>query len=315
MTKTCPMASWLSTSVVVATATMLSQCLSIPVLGETPIPQDVANRVARVDSEAARDHRTKVQIAAHRGGYENDKADNAPENSVANIRNCQSKEYEFYETDIQRTQDGHFVILHDPTIDRETSGSGKAREMSLKELRTLRKKFRDGTQSEHRVATLEDFLVEGKGRVLFKADLKPGVKQYFKEIMELVTRRQGGSGIVFRVPYRDANLYDAYRSNGVTLDRDLLMFMVSNEKQIDDVKKRFNPTMIQVNLSKTDPANERTLELIRYAASKGFRVETHAEGTEQDWRQLIQAGVRIFHTSKPAKMRVFLSQLEVENEE
>ncbi len=66
----------------------------------------------------------EVRIAAHRGGYETDKTDDAPENSVANIRVYMNKGYELYETDIQRTKDGHFVIIHDPTIDRETTGSG-----------------------------------------------------------------------------------------------------------------------------------------------------------------------------------------------
>ena len=251
-----------------------------------------------------------IQIAAHRGGYETDKADDAPENSVANIRVCQKKGYELYETDIQRTKDGHFVIMHDPTIDRETTGSGSASDMNLEELKALYKKYRDGSKSLHRVATLEEFLVEGKGRVVFKADLKPGVNQYFKEIMEIVTRHQAMNGIIFRVPYRDADLLDALRNDRFTFERNLLMFMVSNKKQVDDIRARFDPTTIQVNLSKDDPINARTIELIRYADRKGFVVETHAEGTEDDWRALIAAGVRIFHTGKPAKMKSFLRQMD-----
>ncbi|TWU46620.1 glycerophosphodiester phosphodiesterase family protein [Rubripirellula reticaptiva] len=318
MKKTRPTTPQFASSAVFAIAALLSLQLATPGFAENPMPQDAGAQVSEVEVNATGSPATAVQIngvqiAAHRGGYETDKADNAPENSIANIRNCQIKGYELYETDIQRTQDGHFVIVHDPTIDRETTGSGAASKMSLEELKTLHKKFRDGTVSEHRVATLDEFLVEGKDRVLFKADLKPGVNQYFKEIMELVARRQAFSGIVFRVPYRDADLFDAYQTNGLPFSRDLLMFMVSNKNQVDDVKQRFNPTMVQVNVSKNDPANPQTLELIRYATSKGFLVETHAEGTEQDWRQLIQAGVRIFHTNKPAKMKAFLRQMEVEN--
>ncbi|TWU48867.1 Glycerophosphoryl diester phosphodiesterase [Rubripirellula tenax] len=285
-----------------------------PALAEKPIPiaADGAHTAAESSTTAIR--KDEVRIAAHRGGYETDKADDAPENSVANIRVCQSKGYELYETDIQRTRDGNFVIMHDATIDRETTGSGVASEMSLEELKTLHKRFRDGTDSKHRVATLDEFLVEGKNRVLFKADLKPGLNMYFKEIMDLATRCQAVSDIVFRVPYRDADVFDAYRASGVPLGGSVLMFMVSNKKQVDDVRQRFNPTMIQVNVSKDDPANARTLELIRHATMKGFIVETHAEGTEQDWRQLIEAGVRIFHTAKPAKMQAFLRKMEVEND-
>lgn len=304
--------------VILMASTLLAVCVAIPIrstIAEKPIPISGDNADKRTQSPPPAKTVGEVQIAAHRGGYETDQADNAPENSIANIRVCQSKGYELYETDIQRTQDGHFVILHDATIDRETTGSGVASEMSLAELKTHHKKFRNGTKSEHHVATLDEFLVEGKDRVLFKADLKPGVNQYFKEIMELITRRQALSGIVFRVPYRDADLFDSYRANGLPLSRDLIMFMVSNKKQVDDVRQRFNPTMIQINLSKDDPATPRTLELIRYATSQGIIVETHAEGTEQDWRQLIQAGVRIFHTPQPAKLKAFLRQMEVEDNE
>lgn len=253
-------------------------------------------------------HSVVVQIAAHRGGYDKDRSDNAPENSVANIRVCQNKGYELYETDIQRTKDGHFVIMHDPTIDRETTGSGAASEFELTELRPLFKRFRDGSVSSHRVATLDEFLIEGKGRVVFKADLKPGVNQYFKDIMEVIVRHDAMNGIVFRVPYRDANLYDEYRAAGVPFSGDLLMFMVYNTKQVDDIKKRFNPSRIQINLKKDDPTNSETLELIRYAADQGLLVETHAEGTQQDWQKMVDAGVRMFHTSKPAKLKKFLQE-------
>ncbi len=88
------------------------------------------------------------------------------------------------------------------------------------------------------------------------------------------------------------------------------MFMVSNKNQVDDIRRRFDPTTIQVNLRKDDPTDARTIELIRYASRKGFVVETHAEGTEDDWRVLIGAGVRIFHTGKPAKMESFLQQMD-----
>jgi hypothetical protein len=46
--------------------------------------------------------------------------------------------------------------------------------------------------------------------------------------------------------------------------------------------------------------------LIRYAADEGFVVETHAEGEADDWVKLIKAGVRIFHTKAPSKLKKML---------
>lgn len=88
------------------------------------------------------------------------------------------------------------------------------------------------------------------------------------------------------------------------------MFKVSSKKQIDDIKERFNSTTIQINLKKTNPANQASLDLIRYATAKGFVVQTHAEGDEKDWGKLVAAGVRIFHTKSPSQVQKFLRTLE-----
>lgn len=249
---------------------------------------------------------SNIFIAAHRGGYENDKVDKAPENSLANIQNCKRYGYQFFETDIQRTKDGHFVIMHDATIERETSGVGTVGEMALQELKALRKRYRDGSLSSERVATLEEFLQHSRGVVVLKADLKPGVSEYFAEILKLVADQDALDGIVFRVPYREANLFEQYQKKGVSMPESTLMFKVSSKKQIDDIKARFNCSTIEIVLNKMAPTNQRTLDLIRYATSRGFVVETHAEGGEDDWRNLIEAGVRIFHARAPSKLKNLL---------
>lgn len=249
-----------------------------------------------------------ILIAAHRGGYETDQTDRAPENTVANIRVSQRKGFALYETDIQRTSDGHFVIVHDATLDRETTGTGHASDHTLAELKQLHKRYRDRTISPKHVATLVEFLREGKNRTVFKADLKPDVSEHFPAIMKLVEELDAQDGIIFRVPYNEADLFAQYRADGVFTSTNQLMFKVSSRKQVDDIKARFNPQWIQVNVSKTEPTTPATLELIRYAVSQGLAVETHAEGNAGDWAKLIRAGVRMFHTNHPTTLQTFLGQ-------
>ncbi len=249
-----------------------------------------------------------ILIAAHRGGYETDVADQAPENSVTNILNCQNKGFDLFETDIQRTKDGHFVMAHDPTISRETTGEGSVKNLTLAELKQLKKKYRNGAVSEARVATLEEFLQQGKGRIIFKVDLKPGVHAYFKEIMELVVKYDMMDGVIFRIPYRDADLFARYKADGVPMTKNLLMFKVKTPKQIDDIQARFDPLTIQVDVKKSDPTASETLRVIKYAVSKGFLVETHAEKGETEWAQLADAGVRMFHTKEASKVQAFLNR-------
>ena len=281
-------------------------CIAIAAIGQSDsvtFGSDEGNRTLRdlLDPSSS-----KVFIAAHRGGYENDKEDRAPENSLANIKNCERYGYELFETDIQRTKDGHFVIVHDPTIKRETSGVGIVGEMTLLELKGLRKRYRDGSLSPERVATLEEFLKHSTRLMVFKADMKPGVSKYFPEIIKLVAEHKTLDGIIFRVPYREANVYEQYQKKGGLIPQHTLMFMVTSKKQVDDIKVRFNSATIEIKLDRKDPVNERTLNLIRHATSRGFVVETHAEGDEDDWRKLIEAGVRIFHTKAPSELKKLL---------
>lgn len=285
-------------------------CQPIPTaVAETSARQTSTKQVACTVKHMRNPSSTTILIAAHRGGYDNDKADRSPENSVANIRNCENKGYALYETDIRRTKDGRFVIMHDATIDRETTGTGTTGSMTLVELKQLRKRYRDGTVSKERVATLGEFLHEGRKRTVFKADLKPGVGNYFKEIMELVVKHDAIEGIIFRVPYGQADLFARYKADGVPYARSLLMFKVSTKDQVDDIKARFDPLTIQINVNKSDPANRQTLELIQYAASQGLLVQTHAEGQAADWIKLVEAGVRMFHTGNPSEVKAFLLSL------
>lgn len=70
-------------------------------------------------------------IVAHRGLLHH-----APENTLAAFRACLELRLGF-EFDVERTQDGQLVCLHDDTVDRTTNGSGKVSELTLDELRRL----------------------------------------------------------------------------------------------------------------------------------------------------------------------------------
>ncbi|MEN8843620.1 MAG: hypothetical protein ACN4GF_02430, partial [Lentimonas sp.] len=121
--------------------------------------------------------------------------------------------------------------------------------------------------------------------------------------MKLVIDHNALGGIIFQVPYREV---DRYREEGGVIAKHTLMFQTSSRKQIDDVKARFNSSTIEIRLNKADPTNEKSFYLFRYASSEGFVVETHAEGGEDDWIELVEAGVRIFHTKAPSKLKKVL---------
>ena len=118
---------------------------------------------------------SKMWIMAHRGntknGYE------LPPNSMAAFRRCVELGcVEFIETDVQITKDGEVICLHDNYLSRFTdyndyaSGKGMVADFTLEELGRFRLKTTDGKVSDQKIPTLEEVLMEFRGKVWFNLD-------------------------------------------------------------------------------------------------------------------------------------------------
>src|SRR5688572_26020312 len=72
-------------------------------------------------------------LVAHRGG-----ARLAPENTlVAFTQAVERWRADILETDVHLSADGEVVVIHDPTVDRTTDGSGRVRDLPWAALREL----------------------------------------------------------------------------------------------------------------------------------------------------------------------------------
>ena len=247
-----------------------------------------------------------VLVAAHRGGYVNDKADNAPENSLANLELAIRKGFDVYETDIQRTSDGIFVIMHDETIERETNGSGRISEMTFAQVRQLKKRFRDGSLSAEPVATLERLLKAGRGRILFKPDLKKGVVQHFVELAKLIQQCGMQDQVFLRTKLADRRLIAKSFEQGCPKVE--VMFKVDTAEQAKAVIKQFQPATLQMNLAKGESVSKDKADAIAYAASQGVVVETHVYSDKKQWDRLAELGVKMFHTASPDAVLAHLEE-------
>lgn len=103
------------------------------------------------DTESARPPATL--LAAHRGG-----ALLWPENSLLAFRNAIALGVDFLELDVHLSKDGELVVIHDPTLERTTTGTGAVRDRTLAELRTLRLKDKDGKVTDEALPTLEEVI-------------------------------------------------------------------------------------------------------------------------------------------------------------
>ncbi len=147
-------------------------------------------------------------LIAHRGG-----SGLAPENTLEAFRQAvEDWAADMIELDVRATADGHCVVMHDPTVDRTTDGTGAVADMTLAELKWLDAGYRftpDGGATFPfrgrgvRVPTIEEVL-EALPNTRLTIELKTAAAQ--RPLLEAIRR----AGAVDRVIV--AGESDAYRT-------------------------------------------------------------------------------------------------------
>jgi glycerophosphoryl diester phosphodiesterase len=120
-----------------------------------------------------------VEIFAHRGFTLE-----RPENSLAALQAAMDLGLHGSEVDLRTTKDGQQVLLHDPNLERTSTGKGPVSEQTLHQLRNLRLKDPAGRVSDQRIPTLGEALETVKRRAGFRLVLD------LKEVDPALTARQ-----------------------------------------------------------------------------------------------------------------------------
>ena len=136
-------------------------------------------RASRIRAEFLEPTSEYVLVVAHRGDWRN-----APENSLQAIENCINMGVDVVEIDVRRTLDENFVLMHDSTLDRTTTGQGPVEEHTLEELRLLRLRNGQGRPTRHSIPTLHEALHLAKGSILLNLDK---CENYLSEVNAIVS--------------------------------------------------------------------------------------------------------------------------------
>lgn len=148
---------------------------------------------AVVGSPAASGRRPLV--AAHRGG-----ALLWPENSLLAYRQALALGVDLVETDVHLTADGEVVVVHDPTLDRTTTGRGPVRDVTAAALAALRLRGPDGGPTDEPVPTLGQLLAllrPSRAGLLLEIKVGPDRRPY-PGIEEAVLARLAEHGLTAR---------------------------------------------------------------------------------------------------------------------
>jgi len=134
----------------------------------------------------------KPTILAHRGAP----SPNLPENSIAAFEQALVNGADFIETDVRRTKDGVFVLIHDGGLGRATNGGhdDKVTNHTLAQLKTFFLRNQEGKVTTHKIPTLKEALDWARGKTVLFLDVK------ILEIDEVVRFIQGEKAQTFCVP-------------------------------------------------------------------------------------------------------------------
>ncbi len=107
-------------------------------------------------------------VSAHRGGP----APGYPENCIATFERTIGQTFALLEVDPRLTRDGQVVLMHDTTLDRTTTGTGRVADHTLGELKQLRLKDPTGAVTPHTIPTLDEAFAWARGRAVLVLDQK-----------------------------------------------------------------------------------------------------------------------------------------------
>ena len=138
------------------------------------------DRASDIRERLLKGDKSSVIVAAHRGDWRN-----FPENSLEAIDNAIAMGVDIVELDVHRTQDSVLILMHDPRLDRTTTGKGLIAESTIDYIRTLNLKNGCNIRTIHKVPTLEEALLHAKGKIMINLDK---ADRYFDQVYDLLQK-------------------------------------------------------------------------------------------------------------------------------
>lgn len=259
-----------------------------------------------------------VLVVSHRGDWRN-----FPENSLAAIDNAIKMGVDIVELDVQRTKDGQLILMHDPTLDRTTTGKGKVAEVLLDSIRKLKLKNGCAIRTIHNVPTLEEALMHAKGKIMLNLDK---ADRYFDQVYELMQKTGTTKQVIMKgnKPSEQVkNLYGDYLN-------DLIYMPIVNldkpnaEEQIEAFIEDMNPVAFELlyikdsnplPLKLKDFLKGRTLiwyNTLWDTMAGGHDDDMSLENPDEGYGYLIdKLGARIIQTDRPQYLLDYLRSREL----
>jgi glycerophosphoryl diester phosphodiesterase len=192
----------------------------------------------------------KPMISSHRGGGD---IPGYPENCLESFEFLASKIPNIIECDIEITKDSVLMMMHDNTLDRTTTGTGKIIAQNWDEIKDVRLKDNAGILTTFKIPTLEEVIKWGKNKVIYTLDVKRNTP--YEKVVAMVKKLHAEDycviitydvnqakkvyeldpNLMISVTIRDLKEYERHQQAGIP-DKNMVAFIGTREpnKEFND---------------------------------------------------------------------------------
>ena len=257
-----------------------------------------------------------VMIFAHRGNWRN-----SAENSILAFQDCINEGLDGIEVDLQMTKDSVLIIMHDETLDRTTTGSGKVSDYTIDELRKLRLLNPIGVKTRQTIPTFEQVLLLAKDKILIQVDKW---KAYGQQVADLAKKYNCERQIILRTTDNSKATKQKY---GNLLDNLIVMPVLVckggnvDEENLQDFIKNYSSPVMSFSFIREDYP---ILRKIKNLQEMGYRIwfnslwdtfnaghddELAVTDPDNSYGWLINHGANIIFSDNPILLKKYLIKI------
>jgi len=242
----------------------------------------------------------------HRGG-----AGLWPENTLVAFRGALESGCDFVESDLYLTRDGELVLIHDPTVDRTTDGSGRVAELDLAELRRLDAGYRFSREKRTypfrgqgaTIPTLAEAL-DVHPRLRFNLEMKPRDPAIVGRLVDFIEVERVHDRILVASQHDDLIMCFRSASSGRVATSagrgEATRFWLSIQVGLShQLNPRFDALQIPPTYRLLNVVDER---LVEQAHASGVQVHVFTINVPGEMRRLLNLGVDGIITDRPDRL-------------
>jgi len=227
-------------------------------------------------------------VSAHRGGAR----EGFPENCIATFENTLKHTPAILEVDPQLTKDSVVILMHDFTLDRTSTGSGRISDHTWAELQQLKLKDTKGNVTEYRIPTLEEAINWARGKTILILDEKSVPTELTVKLIE----KNKAEGFVMIMPDNNAEAKKVYELN----PNIMMEVFVANKDRVAEFEKTGIPwENVVAFVQHARPENPEIYSLLHERGTMAIigtgrrHDREYLQGNKDIYRQIIADGADI----------------------